>query len=62
MELTKEQIETITAALKFALDLNDTYFAFAPKGDYNDGYVRLDQKRAEIAQQLLTQLMAKDTQ
>ena len=55
-------VETIKAALRFALDMKETYYTLAPKNrnssagaDYNDGNEKLQDKREDVAWQLLNQ-------
>ncbi len=56
----RPKIETIRAALRFALDMNETYFAFAPKNrhsihpvDYSSGNQRANERCAAITRELL---------
>lgn len=52
--LDPEQIATVKAALTFALNMAETYYAFAPRhGDYSRGYNKKQERGEEIAAQLL---------
>jgi len=56
-ELSIPEAQTIVAALRFAIDMSDTYYALAPDEtlggpDYNNGSSRLQRKRELIAEQL----------
>jgi hypothetical protein len=62
-ELTPEQVFTVQQALRFALDMDGRYFAFAPEGgetrgtpDYTRGNHRADDERAGIAWVLLNEV------
>lgn len=56
--LDKEEVAVVRAALRFALDMSDTYYAFSPKKqgkkrDYSDGDVALCLKMERAAKKLL---------
>lgn len=56
-ELSIPEAQTIVAALRFAIDMSDTYFTLAPHEagggpNYNDGNIRLQTKRENIAENL----------
>jgi hypothetical protein len=54
--LSATEMKTIRAALASAVDFDPDYFMFAPGKDYNDGNLRLDTQRKEIAIRLISEL------
>jgi hypothetical protein len=54
--LSHREVDVILRGLTFALDMGDTYFAFHPGEDYNEGDDAKDEEAKRIAQELRERL------
>jgi hypothetical protein len=54
--LSDREVDVILRGLTFALDTGDTYFAFHPGEDYNQGDGTKDEEAKQIAQELRERL------